>query len=197
MTEFNYSAYGVTSTVQQAQEEAAQNGGGGNFDTMPQHNNQLIIEEMDISQNASTGSVNLKVVSCIVGDQFNGRKMWNNFNLVTKKGDLNQITKYQLSDLAAAVGFPTDQVLNNPLDLMNYQNPFNAQVKIEKGGKKDDGTFYDDKNVFANPKAMGGTAPAPRQAQPKAQPQQGFQQPAQQGFQQPAQGGFQQPQFKK
>lgn len=192
MQDFSFGNYGAQQSVQ----ELASQDNGSDFEIMPKHKNQLVIDEMEINQ-ATSGSINLKVVTSIVGDQFNGRKMWNNINLVKKDGNVNEISQRQLGSLALAVGFTGDQ-LNNPLELLNYaSNPFEASVGVEKGGPKQGGGVYDDKNVFSNPKPIQTAQPMMNQGQGQGGFQQQQQAPQQQapnnGFQQQSapQGGFQ------
>ncbi len=174
--DFNFGDFGGQ---QKTASELASEASSGNFDVMPAHKNQLIIESLEVKKNDSTGTINLSVVMQIVGEQYNGRKIWNNYNLVKKDQSLNDISQYQLGALALSVGYPEDQVLKSPLELESYVNiPFQGDVKIKKGSGS-----YGDSNEVANPKAIGVAAPTPK-AQQQAAPQ-----PAAQGFA-PQAGGF-------
>lgn len=162
--DFNFSDFGGQ---QMTAAQLSEQSGGGDFQLMPAHKNQLILEQLEVKQNEVTGTINLTVTSQIVGNEYNGRKIWKRYNLVKKDGTLNEITQYQLGDLALSVGYPEEQVLKSPLELNNYLNvPFQADIKVEKGTGN-----YQDSNTYANPKKIGVAGAA--QAQPKPQqPQQ-------------------------
>lgn len=174
---FSFSSVGLD--VTKPASDLAQEDTGGSFEPMPTHQNQLMVTNMeynDIAQSNPTGgsaAANFTLEISVVGDQYNGRKIWQKYWVKKRDGSGNKVAQYQLNAIADAVGFVG--ILDNPFDIMSCQKPFEATIYIEKNNDPQ----YKDFNQIKNPKKIGTTAPASggmaqQSATQQAAPQQGF-----------------------
>ncbi len=92
----------------------------------------------------------------VVGGDYDGRKVWNNFNIHNDSEKAQKIGREQVASWARACGKPNASSFDELLE-----RKFNASIDIEKGK---DG--YADKNRIIG-YVMQGSAPAPK-AKPQA-----------------------------
>ena len=106
------------------------------------------------SKDTKSGGQMIAATFEVVGDQFDGRKIWNNFNIHNNSEVAQKIGREQVASWARACGKPNATSVDELLE-----RKFKASIDIEKGK---DG--YADKNRIVG-YVMEGNAPA----KPKAQ----------------------------
>lgn len=118
MAKFNFDVSEVDVTAPQ---------GGGSYDPVPEADYTLKALEAE-EKDTSTGGVMIKVKFEITRGEFNGRYIWQNFNIVNKSEAAQRIGRQQLVSWATACGKAdcddTDKLI---------EKQFSATVGIEKG----------------------------------------------------------------
>ena len=139
---------------------------GGSYDPIPE--GEYILKAVDAEEKATSkgdGSY-IKVKFEVVKGEFNGRLLWQNFNVNNPSEKAQRIGRQQMVAWATACGKPdaddTDKLL---------EKPFRAAVSIEKGtgGYSDSNkikAFLFDQEAAAPAKA----APKPAASKPAAAP---------------------------
>ena len=152
---------------------------------MEEHVNTFIVTKAELVKSSTSLSEGVNIEATIVGEKYNGRKVYDTFWIKGKDGSDNMVAASYLGTLGYAVGIEKDQQLTSESQLMTNQ-PFEAKVIVEKSGN----TEYQDKNKFKFPKRINtaSVAQQPQQAAPQQQTQ-GFGSQSQ-GFGNQSTGGF-------
>lgn len=127
--------------------------GTRDFSPMPKGEYTIKCVEAE-SKDTKSGGQMIAATFEVVGDQFDGRKIWNNFNIHNSSEVAQKIGREQVASWARACGKPNATSVDELLE-----RKFKASVDIEKGK---DG--YADKNRIVG-YVIEGSAPA----KPKAQ----------------------------
>lgn len=132
--------------------------GGGNYDPIP--DGEYTLEAIDAEEKeTAAGGVMIKAKFEVVGGEYAGRWIWQNFNVVNKSEKAQNIGRAQLVAWATAAGKPeaddTDKLLGKK---------FKALVGIQEGTNG-----YKDSNrvkafLFDKPEAAEKKAPAAKAA---------------------------------
>lgn len=122
---------------------------GGDFEAMEAHENTFMIATSE-SKQGNESSIFVEVVLDVVGEKYNGRKIWMNYYLVTKAGEENKVARAEYGRLCHACGVTDSKDMLDPNNLLGKM--ISGMVKVVKS------TGYKDKNEVRNPKAIGGTA---------------------------------------
>jgi hypothetical protein len=99
----------------------------GTFDPIPAGEYTLKALEAEEKQTKSGGTM-IKVKFQVVGGDFDGRLIWNNFNIVNASEKAQNIGRQQLVAWATAAGKPDADDTDKLID-----RKFKAMVSIEKG----------------------------------------------------------------
>ena len=132
----------------------------GSFDPIPDGWYNATIESCEL-KDTSTGGKLLNFGYSITGPSFQGRKVFDNINIINKSQKAEEIGRSQMGDIMRAVGLPSvqdsDQFVGGPL-----------QIKVRTQPAKDG---YEARNIVKGWKAIesGTPAAAPQQ---QSQPQQ-------------------------
>lgn len=129
----------------------------GSYDPIPKGEYKMKATEAEFKDTRSGGQM-IAVTFEVVGGEHNGRKIWNNFNVVNNSEKAQRIGREQVSAWAKAAGKPNATDFNELLE-----RPFGALVDIEKGT---DG--YADKNRIYGFIQSSSSAPAPTAAKKAA-----------------------------
>jgi len=111
-------------------------------------------------KSTSSGGTMIVVKYEVVGGDYNGRWLWNNFNVVNKSEKAQNIARQQLVAWATACGKPEADDTDKLID-----KKFNAVVSIEKGTGG-----YSDRNTIRSFLTGEAKADKPAPAAPKAAP---------------------------
>jgi hypothetical protein len=126
---------------------------GGDFGAMEAHENTFLVASSE-SKQGNESSIYVEVVLDVVGEKYNGRKIWMNYYLVKKDGTENKVARSEYGRLCNACGVTDPKAMLDPKNLLSKM--ISGTVKVVKS------QGYEDKNEVKNPKAIGGTA-APAQ----------------------------------
>ena len=100
----------------------------GSFDPLPAGEYVVVIESSDEKDNKKGTGQYLKMVYNVVEGDYEGRKIFENLNIVNDSADAQKIGMGKLRDICIAVGNHT------PDDTEELHNiPFIAKVAIKKG----------------------------------------------------------------
>ena len=128
----------------------------GSIGPMPAGDYEMVAASWESKNSKATGHKMLSVTYEVVGPKYSGRKVWENFMLEGK--GLN-VSKGKLRNWRKAMGMDPDMEAFGLEDLESMMSvPFNANLRIEEGRDKGDGTKWEDKNVIAKFLAGGSSA---------------------------------------
>lgn len=163
MAQFQFSTAGIDTTNQ--------------FDALPPGEYEVIVSESDLRENSKgTGQLMSLTLDVQAPEQFRGRKLWHNINVVHQSAETQRIGQSQMAQLVIACGY---EGISSSEQLHGI--PVIATVKKQK----DDPTRNDVKGYKAK---AGGHPPLQAVQQPAAAPVQ-----QQASMQQPAAAPVQQP----
>ena len=139
----------------------------GSIGPMPAGDYEMVGASWESKKSQKTGHKMLSVTYEVVGPKYSGRKVWENFML---EGNGLNVSKGKLRNWRKAMSMDPDMEAFGLEDLESMMSvPFNANLRIEEGRDKGDGTKWEDKNVIAKFLAGGSSAtsspsPAPAPA---------------------------------
>lgn len=137
----------------------------GSIGPMPAGDYEMIAASWESKNSKATNHKMLSVTYEVVGPKYSGRKVWENFML---EGNGLNVSKGKLRNWRKAMGLNPDMEAFGLEDLESMMNvPFNANLRVEEGRDKGDGTKWEDKNVIAKFLAGGSSAvssPSPASA---------------------------------
>ena len=147
----------------------------GSIGPMPAGDYEMIAASWESKNSKATNHKMLSVTYEVVGPKYSGRKVWENFML---EGNGLNVSKGKLRNWRKAMGLDPDMEAFGLEDLESMMNvPFNANLRVEEGRDKGDGTKWEDKNVIAKFLAGGSSAvsspspaPAPNAASKEEDP---------------------------
>jgi|TARA_R110000744_G_scaffold98951_2_gene191221 hypothetical protein len=147
----------------------------GSIGPMPAGDYEMIAASWESKNSKATNHKMLSVTYEVVGPKYSGRKVWENFML---EGNGLNVSKGKLRNWRKAMGLDPDMEAFGLEDLESMMNvPFNANLRVEEGRDKGDGTKWEDKNVIAKFLAGGSSAvsspspaPAPSAASKEEDP---------------------------
>jgi len=140
----------------------------GSFDLMPVGDYEFVATGWE-NKTSAKGDAYLNITFDVTGPTQSGRKIWETFMLAV--AGLN-VSISRLRDWRKAMGMEPDVDAFGIEQLESMLNiPFKANVKVEVGGDKGDGTKWADKNKIARFLAVEtkSSTSAPSQS-PKAEP---------------------------
>ena len=120
------------------------------------------VEAAEVKPTVAKGGQILKVTLSVIGEQFNGRKVFASINIVNKSVKCTEIGRRELADLARSCGIP---YLDDENKLLGKQLECKLVVKQDKG--------YQPDNEIKGYRVLGGgnaAAPAPTQQAPQQAP---------------------------
>lgn len=132
--------------------EKGQNG----FDPMPAGEYAAHIIESDVTPTKSGSGLMLKLTWEILEGEFEKRRVWQNINYQNQSEKAQLIGQQQIKAICDAVGFSG---LLDDSEVLHFK-PVRLRIGLEKGGAKDSGGTYDDKNDVRAVKPCG-TGPSP------------------------------------
>jgi len=140
------------------------------FTPMPPGWRAFEIEAADVNDTKSGKGKLLKLTLSVIGQEYNGRKVFPQINIVNPSAKATEIGRQELAELARACGI---SYLNDENLLLG--NQVMARLKIEPAEGK-----YEAQNAVKGYKALDGSAPAktPSTTAPPAQQQSQHQNPA-------------------
>jgi len=119
---------------------------GGSFDLMPVGDYEFVATLWE-KKTSAKGDAYLNITFDVTGPSHSGRKIWETFMLA---GAGLNVSISRLRDWRRAMGMEPDVNAFGIEQLESMLNiPFKANVKVEVGGSKGDGTKWDDKNKIA------------------------------------------------
>lgn len=128
------------------------------YGPMPAGDYEMVAAGWESKNSKTTGHKMLSVTYEVVGPKYAGRKVWENFML---EGNGLNVSKGKLRNWRKAMGMNPDLEAFGLEDLESMMNvPFNANLRIEEGRDKGDGTKWEDKNVIAKFLAGGSVSAA-------------------------------------
>lgn len=128
----------------------------GSIGPMPAGDYEMVAASWESKNSKATGHKMLSVTYEVVGPKYQGRKVWENFML---EGNGLNVSKGKLRNWRKAMGMDPDMEAFGLEDLESMMSvPFNANLRIEEGRDKGDGTKWEDKNVIAKFLAGGSSA---------------------------------------
>ena len=128
------------------------------YGPMPAGDYEMVAAGWESKNSKTTGHKMLSVTYEVVGPKYAGRKVWENFML---EGNGLNVSKGKLRNWRKAMGMNPDLEAFGLEDLESMMNvPFNANLRIEEGKDKGDGTKWEDKNVIAKFLAGGSVSAA-------------------------------------
>ena len=147
----------------------------GSIGPMPAGDYEMIAASWESKNSKATNHKMLSVTYEVVGPKYSGRKVWENFML---EGNGLNVSLGKLRNWRKAMGLDPDMEAFGLEDLESMMNvPFNANLRVEEGRDKGDGTKWEDKNVIAKFLAGGSSAvsspspaPAPSAASKEEDP---------------------------
>jgi len=129
------------------------------YGPMPAGDYEMVAAGWESKNSKTTGHKMLSVTYEVVGPKYAGRKVWENFML---EGNGLNVSKGKLRNWRKAMGMNPDLEAFGLEDLESMMNvPFNANLRVEEGRDKGDGTKWEDKNVIAKFLAGGSVSAAP------------------------------------
>ncbi|HWL54296.1 MAG TPA: DUF669 domain-containing protein [Chthoniobacteraceae bacterium] len=105
----------------------------------------FLIEKAELRDTKDGSGKYVWIQATVTGEQYAGRKVFENFNIVNSSAEAVRIGRSDLAKLAVAVGAP---MLQDTGELVN--KAFIGRVKVKDGDNK-----------FSAYKPIGGSAPAP------------------------------------
>jgi hypothetical protein len=128
------------------------------YGPMPAGDYEMVAAGWESKSSKTTGHKMLSVTYEVVGPKYAGRKVWENFML---EGNGLNVSKGKLRNWRKAMGMNPDLEAFGLEDLESMMNvPFNANLRVEEGRDKGDGTKWEDKNVIAKFLAGGSVSAA-------------------------------------
>jgi hypothetical protein len=128
------------------------------YGPMPAGDYEMVAAGWESKNSKTTGHKMLSVTYEVVGPKYAGRKVWENFML---EGNGLNVSKGKLRNWRKAMGMNPDLEAFGLEDLESMMNvPFNANLRVEEGRDKGDGTKWEDKNVIAKFLAGGSVSAA-------------------------------------
>lgn len=128
------------------------------YGPMPAGDYEMVAAGWESKTSKTTGHKMLSVTYEVVGPKYAGRKVWENFML---EGNGLNVSKGKLRNWRKAMGMNPDLEAFGLEDLESMMNvPFNANLRVEEGRDKGDGTKWEDKNVIAKFLAGGSVSAA-------------------------------------
>jgi hypothetical protein len=128
------------------------------YGPMPAGDYEMVASGWESKNSKTTGHKMLSVTYEVVGPKYAGRKVWENFML---EGNGLNVSKGKLRNWRKAMGMNPDLEAFGLEDLESMMNvPFNANLRVEEGRDKGDGTKWEDKNVIAKFLAGGSVSAA-------------------------------------
>ena len=128
------------------------------YGPMPAGDYEMVAAGWESKNSKTTGHKMLSVTYEVVGPKYAGRKVWENFML---EGNGLNVSKGKLRNWRKAMGMNPDLEAFGLEDLESMMNvPFNANLRVEEGRDKGDGTKWEDKNVIAKFLAGGSMSAA-------------------------------------
>ena len=128
------------------------------YGPMPAGDYEMVAAGWESKNSKTTGHKMLSVTYEVVGPKYAGRKVWENFML---EGNGLNVSKGKLRNWRKAMGMNPELEAFGLEDLESMMNvPFNANLRIEEGRDKGDGTKWEDKNVIAKFLAGGSVSAA-------------------------------------
>lgn len=124
------------------------------------------IKNVEIKPTKAGDGKLMKVEFSIIGENYTGRRVWNNINFQNKSKEAQAIGQRQLGRLLLACGFDQNDRLTTEQTLLGMQLDINVIIEAGKNG-------YEDKNIAKSFAKLGHggedqkkptTAPAPRPA---------------------------------
>jgi len=107
---------------------------GKDFTPLPPGWYPFEVEAVEIKPTAAKGGQLLKVTLGVIGEQYNGRKVFLNINILNKSAKATEIGRRELADLARACGIA---YLDDEDKLLGKQLECKLAVKQDKGYEPD------------------------------------------------------------
>ena len=123
----------------------------GSYSPIPAGDYTVVIDGAELKDTKDGSGQYVKVAFSIIGPAYQGRKIWQNYNIFNRNADAEQIGRAQLKSLTVALGLDN---LRDTDELIGHRALVHVSIQADKTGK------YGDQNRLSKYRPADSAPPA-------------------------------------